>query len=133
MSWEKMNLGVLAKLVTGKTPSTKIPEYFQGQYLWVNPSDFGRKYIDTTKRTISKEALAAKQCNLLPKGTILLSCIGEIGKVGILSKEGTTNQQITGLIPNELIHPEYLYYYLLSKKAEVESLANKAVVAILNN
>jgi type I restriction enzyme S subunit len=133
MTWEKVKLGEIVKMVTGKTPPTKNTEYFNGDLLWINPSDFGSKYITESKRTISQKAVNEKKCNLLPVGTILLSCIGDIGKIGILKSNGTSNQQITGLITNERVLPDYLYYYLMFNKSELENLANKAVVAILNN
>ena len=133
MSWEMVKLGDIAKLVTGKTPPTENTEYFNGDLLWINPSDFKSKYLNESKRTLTSKAIEDKKCNLLPKGTVLLSCIGDIGKAGILSDRGTSNQQITGLILNENVYPEYLYYFLIQSKSELESLANKAVVAILNN
>jgi type I restriction enzyme, S subunit len=133
MSWEKVKLGQIVKMVTGKTPPTNNLEYFEGEYLWVNPPDFKRKIISESKRTVSRKAIDEKKCTLLPIGTVLLSCIGDIGKIGIIKTIGTSNQQITGLIPNERVCSDYLYYYLLHNKHKLESLANKAVVSILNN
>ena len=133
MSWEKVKLSEVAKLVTGKTPPTTNQEYFNGDILWINPSDFNGKIFESSKRTLTDKAVYHKKCNLLPKGSLLLSCIGDIGKVGILSSEGTSNQQITALILNGKVLPDYLYYYLVLSKPKLENLANKAVVAILNN
>ena len=90
MGWEMMKLGDVVKMVTGKTPPTSNSDYFEGDYLWVNPSDFGQKYIVESKRTITQKALDEKKCNLLPEGTLLLSCIGDIGQIGILKTKGTS-------------------------------------------
>lgn len=133
MSWEKVRLENCVKLITGKTPPTSNTEYFEGDVLWVTPSDFKAKIIDKTSRTLSEKAIKDKKCNYLPENSVLLSCIGDIGKVGILKKKGTTNQQITALIPSENLSADYLYYCLLNKKIELNSLANNAVVPILNN
>lgn len=133
MSWDIVKLGDIVKMVTGKTPPTNNIAYFEGEYLWVNPSDFRNKVILNSKRTVSEKAIQEKKCNILPIGTVLLSCIGDIGKVGILKTVGTTNQQITGLIPNNRVYSDYLYYFLIHNKSKLEALANKAVVAILNN
>ena len=133
MSWDIVKLGDIVKMVTGKTPPTNNSAYFEGEYIWVNPSDFRNKVILKSKRTVSEKAIQEKKCTILPNGTVLLSCIGDIGKVGILKTVGTTNQQITGLIPNNRVYSDYLYYYLIHNKSKLEALANKAVVAILNN
>jgi type I restriction enzyme S subunit len=133
MKWEMVKLGDCSKLITGKTPPTKNTEYFDGGILWVNPSDFKSKYIEKTNRTISREAIEDNKSTLLPKNTILLSCIGDIGKVGILKDKGATNQQITAIILNDNLFPDFIYYYLISKKLELSNMANKSVVAILNN
>ena len=118
MSWEMVKLGDIVKMVTGKTPPTSNLDYFDGGYLWVNPSDFGSKYIIESKRTITQKAVDEKKCNLLPKETILLSCIGDIGKIGILKTHGSSNQQITGLIAKENVFPDYLFYYLMHNKSK---------------
>ena len=41
------------------------------------------------------------------------------GQVGILRNEATTNQAVCGNLPNRLFLPEFLYYFLLSKKEEL--------------
>ena len=76
MSWEKAKLIEVAKLVTGKTPPTTNQEYFNGDLLWINPSDFTSKILESSKRTLTTKAVVDKKCNLLPKGSLLLSCIG---------------------------------------------------------
>lgn len=133
MSWEMVKLGDYVKLTTGKTPPTSQNQYFEGDVLWVTPSDFKAKLITETSRTLTNKAIEDKKCNYLPPNTVLLSCIGDIGKVAILKNGGTTNQQITALIPSKNLNADYLYYCLLNSRTELNSLANNAVVPILNN
>jgi len=43
---------------TGKTPSTKEPLYYDGDVMWVTPTDLqGQQYISDTKTKISELAL----------------------------------------------------------------------------
>lgn len=133
MSWETVKLGDVAKLVTGKTPSTSITEYFDGDVLWVTPADFKSKYISETSRTLTQKAIDDKKCNLIPANSVVLNCIGDVGKVSILREVGATNQQITSLIPTLKVSTDFLYYSLLISKSELNNLANNAVVSILNN
>ena len=52
--WVRKTLGDLGRIVTGKTPSTSISEYFGGEIPFVTPSDMdGRKFIATTERNLT--------------------------------------------------------------------------------
>ncbi|HTA27106.1 MAG TPA: restriction endonuclease subunit S, partial [Bacteroidia bacterium] len=102
-------------LKTGKTPKTSNPEYFDGNILWACPSDFiGKKHITDTGRTITEVALEMHEASLYKPGTILISTIGEIGKVAIADKPISANQQITGIrVKDTIILPELFYYWII--------------------
>lgn len=68
----------------------------------------------------------------LPKGTVLVSCIGSIGKIGILEVEATCNQQINAIIPNANVSSAFLAYSIYAMKNEMISRANAPVVPIIN-
>jgi len=126
---------VLISLKTGKTPKTSNPEYFGGDILWAGPSDFsGKKYITDTERTITEVAIEEKQAFLYQSDTVLISTIGDIGKVAIVDKPISANQQVTGVkLDNNIILPELFYYWVLLNKKILENKANKAVISQLNN
>ncbi len=134
MKWEKVSLGDVCSFKTGKTPSTKNPEYFNGDICWYTPGDIGEHvYLKKSARTVSELAVEKKHAVLLPKNTILLTCIGEIRRVGILSNAACTNQQITGLIFTDNISPRFAYYWFLANKRKLLERSNNAVLPILNN
>ena len=59
---------------------------------------------------------------MLPKNSIMVSCLATIGKVGITSKESFTNQQINSIIPNiEEVSPFWIYYFFKGNKDYLES------------
>jgi len=119
---------------TGKTPPTTVQEYFDGDLDWFTPGDFnGSKYLSSSTRKISQKALDDKKASLFPKDSILLNCIGDIGKVGIIKAEASSNQQITCLKPKSTLDVNYLYYWIVKNKPALENLSNSAVVPILNN
>jgi len=126
---------VLTSLKTGKTPKTSNPEYFDGNILWVTPSDFsGKKHITTTERTITEVALEKNQASLYKPGTVLITTIGDIGKVAIVDKPISANQQITGVrLKDGIILPELFYYWLLLNKKILENKANRAIISQLSN
>lgn len=69
---------------------------------------------------------------MLPKNSVLVTCIGTIGKVGIIEKEACCNQQINAIITNKNINPKYIAYSILNKKQWLQQKANAPVVPIIN-
>lgn len=51
-----MKINEIGKTITGKTPSTKKKEYFDGNILFITPLDIAKGgYIEQTERYISKD------------------------------------------------------------------------------
>jgi type I restriction enzyme S subunit len=60
--WPLRKLGDVAKIVSGATPKTKIPEYWDGDILWATPKDLGQLReieIEDTERKISRPVTKA--------------------------------------------------------------------------
>lgn len=119
---------------TGKTPPTKETHYFGGDIQWFTPGDLDkRKYLIDSQRTLTKLSFDDKKAVRFPSDTLLVACIGDIGKLGITTKECSSNQQITGIKPKNNVDISYLYYWFLQSKKMLKNHANNAVVPILNN
>ena len=129
-----MRLKDIGTIVTGNTPSKKNNEYYESNdILFIKPSDIEENYItslDNSEEYISEKA--RKTARILPEGAVLVTCIGTIGKVGILKKEASCNQQINAIIPNDKVISKYLAYLIQSKQKILQSKANAPVVPIIN-
>ena len=68
----------------------------------------------------------------IPANTVMVCCIGSIGKMGISKQICATNQQINSIIPAEDISPLYLLYVLDFFKKRLLARAASTVVPILN-
>ena len=115
----------LGKIVTGKTPSTKNPEFFHGNYQFVTPSDLDWKtyYCQSTERTINEEAKNPYRNQFIPPDSVMVTCIGNtIGKCGISSGECLTNQQINTIIPKTGINPKFVYYLMIHNKEMIRGV-----------
>jgi type I restriction enzyme, S subunit len=124
--WEVVKLSYYINVVGGSTPSSSVPEYWDGEVNWVTTDDLGKlktKNIETTRRKITEMGLNNCSASLLPEDTVIMSSRAPIGHLGILRIEGCTNQGCKGLVPfKDNILSEFLYYFLLSSKKELESL-----------
>jgi type I restriction enzyme, S subunit len=135
MNFTKLPLGDVVELIrTGSTPSTSHPEFFNGSIPWFTPGDIGetRGLIKST-RYITEEGLKAGKAKLFEKEMLLVTCIGDIGRVGVLQQPSSSNQQITALKFKGSIDVYFAYYWFIAHRNKLEQLANQAVVPILNN
>ena len=108
-------LADLGTVITGKTPSTSNPSFWNGNIPFITPKDLQTtKHIIKTERTITDYGRDSIKGCILPKDSISVSCIGNLGYVGKTTKESVTNQQINSIIPNNLVDSDFLYYLLKS-------------------
>lgn len=106
----------LGNVITGKTPSTSVEEYYDGQFPFITPTDipsFSEKYLPSTERTISNAGAKVLKSCLLPKGSICFVSIGStIGKMCKVGVPSFSNQQINSIIPFDKYDSDYLFYCL---------------------
>ena len=120
--WATRRIGDCGKVVTGKTPSTQVAEYFGGQYPFITIPDLdGRRDISTTARSLSQRGADALHTCQLPAGAVLMSCIATIGKCGMTVRPSFTNQQINSVICNSSVSAKYLYYVFTTLAPALEA------------
>lgn len=132
--WKLTSLAKIGTIVTGNTPKTSIAEnYASADICFVKPGDIivdGISLIKTTENYISE--YARTQARVLPKGSILVTCIGVVGKVAILEEEAATNQQINSIIPKDDVDSKFIAYALYGARNTFNHIANAPVVPIIN-
>ncbi len=131
---EKDKLLDIGKIFTGNTPSMKVPEYYESNDIpFIKPGDIAENGVTLVRNVasfISEKGRAVAR--VMPKGSVLVTCIGTIGKVGIVAQESCCNQQINFIIPNDRTNPIYLAYCLSFLKDVLTEMANAPVVPIIN-
>ncbi|MEY4731295.1 MAG: hypothetical protein RL681_241 [Candidatus Parcubacteria bacterium] len=132
--WEEKEIGRIAEIVTGKTPPTAKRHYYDGNILWAGPPDLDSgKYVFGTRKQITRQAIVDGTARVVPAGSVLVSCIGIIGKVSIASQETATNQQINAFIPDvKQVISDFLYYAIWAHQSEFEKRASRTTLPIIN-
>src|SRR5699024_7664032 len=103
----------LGEIFTGNTPSKKNKNYWNSEdTVFIKPNDLNNNNLllnDKNNEYISKEALA--QARIVGRNSILVTCIGTIGKIAITTDAKTAfNQQINAIVPNKNVYTKYLAY-----------------------
>jgi type I restriction enzyme S subunit len=128
--WENIQVLDFGTIVTGKTPSTSNPKYWNGRFAWVTPTDISdTKYIYTTDRLLTSEGV--QLIGVLPENTVLITCIASIGKNAILKVPGSCNQQINAIIPNSNFNSDFIYYLFCKNQIILQNQAGTSATAII--
>jgi len=121
--WHYDKLGHLFKTTSGGTPSRSNKKYYTGTIPWLKSGELNDdKHIEDSEEHITQEAIDNSSAKKFPPNTVMIALYGATtGKLGILKKESTTNQAICGIFPQEGYITEFVFYFLLFKRAALIS------------
>jgi len=127
--WKSVEIGRIGKVITGKTPATSDLSLWDGTVQFVTPTDITEnKYQYSTQRTV----VQTPKMVILPKNTIMFTCIASIGKMALSVYPCITNQQINSIIPKPGYNNEFVYYSLLQKTFLIKSGFANSTLPIIN-
>ena len=121
-------LGDICTVVSGSTPKSNIPEYWDGDIKWITPAELTEQcYIITdSARHITELGVQKKGLKPFPAGTVILSSRAPIGKTAIAGCEMFCNQGFKNLICSDQINNRYLYWFLTCNTDYLNSLGRGA-------
>ena len=122
----------LGTIITGTTPSKENKNYWNGGIIaWITPTDINyERDISNSITSLTKEGL--KKGRFVPKNSILVTCIASIGKNAVIKVDGSCNQQINAIIPNNKFNSNYIYYLMEYISPYLQSIAGTSATAIVN-
>lgn len=115
---EKVKLSLHYDTSSGGTPSRSKPDYFKGSIPWFKTKELQDNILIESEECITENALKNSSAKLFKEGTVLLALYGAtIGRVGLLTREATTNQACCAIIPKSKEYSNYfIYLFLLDNK-----------------
>lgn len=132
--WEVKEIKEIGNVITGKTPSTT-DEYNFGEHMpFIKTPDLHDSiFCISTNQKLSEKGANSQLKKTLPKDSIVVSCIGTLGIVGITTENSQTNQQINAVVLKDIRHREYLYFLITNLKEHLKNLgANGATMGNVN-
>ncbi|MCF7978740.1 MAG: restriction endonuclease subunit S [Chromatiaceae bacterium] len=130
MSWPTARIGDVCKVVSGATPKTTNPSYWDGDVPWVTPKDLSElnsKVLLDTPRKITKAGLNSCSARMLPAESVLFSSRAPIGLVAINAFPVCTNQGFKSMVPRgDRIFSGYLFWWLTVHRDHLQNLGRGA-------
>ena len=115
-------------IMSGGTPKTSIPDYYNGRIPFYTPKDSdGAFFAYKTQINITEGGL--KNCNsrLYPPKTVIITARGTVGKTTILAVPMAMNQSCYALKMKENDAPYYLFFALNNEIKALQTMANGGV------
>ena len=118
--WRIGSVLEIATLLSGGTPKTDIPEYWNGNINWISAKDItnsNSKFVIETEKTITELGISKSAAKLLPKYSTIISARGTVGNYCILSREMAISQSNYGLKSN--LNNDYFLFLLVENMIEM--------------
>ena len=124
-----MRFSDVITIISGGTPKTTNPAYWNGSIPWISIKDFApvNRYITSTEKSITLEGLKNSATNLLQKDDIIISARGTVGEIALIPYEMSFNQSCYGLRSKGQLSSQYLFYWLKANKEKLLQNVHGAV------
>lgn len=125
--WEISTIDYAVSVKGGTTPSTEVPEFWNGDIAWTSPRDLSKRkcvFLNRTDRTITEKGLKQIGSGLLPIGTVLLSSRAPIGYITITEVPVAINQGYIAVICDKGFSNYYMFLWLKKNLASIITASN---------
>jgi type I restriction enzyme S subunit len=126
--WKLSNIGSIANISSGGTPSRNNSSYWNGDIPWITTSLIDFNTIEKSDEYITQEGLDNSSAKLFVEETILMAMYGQgktRGKVGVLKINAATNQACAAIKPNDDIDYIFLFQYLSDQYENIRKISNE--------
>jgi len=135
--WRIGKLGDDAEITIGRTPPRMETQWFSvnpNDIKWISIKDMGNSsvYAINSSEYLTREAVEKFKIPLIKKNTVIMSFKLTLGRVCITNEDLVSNEAIAHInTKNNLLTPEYLYYYL--KNLDYSKLGSTSSIATAIN
>jgi type I restriction enzyme S subunit len=128
--WEKKTAFEVMDVLSGGTPKTTNPSYWDGHIPFFTPKDATDfAYAHDTEKSITEAGLKNCNSNLYPKDTVFITARGTVGKINLAQCPMAMNQSCYALVAHPPLNQHFLYFALVDG---VEQFRSRAVGAVFD-
>jgi type I restriction enzyme S subunit len=128
--WEKKTAFEVMDVLSGGTPKTTNPSYWDGDIPFFTPKDATDfAYAYDTEKSITEAGLKNCNSNLYPKDTVFITARGTVGKINLAQRPMAMNQSCYAIVAHPPLNQQFLFFALVDG---VEQFRSRAVGAVFD-
>jgi type I restriction enzyme S subunit len=132
MNWEE---NIVINECNCMVPGRDKPKSFTGDIPWVTTEDLvvnGTTYYSQNNLGLTRKEIDEVNRKTIPKGSVIISCVGNLGVCSIAGTEMVINQQLHSFQCGERINNIFLMNYLGYRKDYMNKWASNTTVLYMN-
>src|SRR5215208_5342549 len=120
---------ICSSFTSGGTPSTKNPEFWNGETPWIRSAWIKGHYVTQGEKYITSLGVDNSATHIIPKDSLIVATRVSIGNVAINKIDVAISQDLTGItIDKSKTSEEYLYWTLLRIKDTIRSYTQGSTI-----
>lgn len=128
-NWQIGKIGELCEnIFSGGTPNTRNKDFWGGDLGWLSSGETRNRFVETTKKTITKQGAEKSSTRLAFKGDVVMASAGQgytRGQVSFLNINTYINQSVISMRTNEKkLNNLFLFYNLSNRYEELRALSD---------
>jgi type I restriction enzyme S subunit len=133
INWVEVQTGEVCPSIV---PNRDRPKSFTGKIPWVTLPSFPKSswYLrnDDVELGLTSDEIKLYSARLIPKNSVLMSCVGRFGLTAINLEPVSSNQQVHAFIVLDGLIPEYLSIVIQTAGRALESASTTTTIPYLN-
>jgi type I restriction enzyme S subunit len=130
--WDIVKVGSIVDCIV---PGRDKPKSFTGNIPWVTTNDLchlGLTYEPKKFLGLTDFEVKEVKAKIVPKGSVLMTCVGDLGVLSVSGKDIVINQQLHAFLPSPKINNMFLMYALSLQKNFMLNMASNTTVPYMN-
>ena len=115
--WQQVKLGEISNCYSGGTPSTQVPEYYDGEIPFINSGDLNQRHIKSVKGMLSILGVENSSAKFVEKNTLLMALYGATaGVVAITHIDAVINQAVLAIVVKKNHDNNFIFFGIVHDK-----------------
>jgi type I restriction enzyme S subunit len=129
--WEQKPSNEVLDVLSGGTPKTDVPAYWDGHIPFFTPKDAADNfYVLNTEKNITEKGLRTCNSRLYKKDTIFITARGTVGKLVLANRDMAMNQSCYALLPKS---GRDVYFYFVAIKTAISYIKGVSKSGVFDN